>query len=48
MIESCKVSLYYILYIIKVKNKVLLIIKFKSVIETVVLKILFINYWQKL
>jgi len=39
--KSYKVSLYYIFYIIRVKNKVLLTIRFKSVIETVVLRILF-------
>jgi len=36
MTESYKVSLYYIFYIIKIKDKALLIIRPKSIIETVV------------
>ena len=40
MIESCKVSLNCILYIIRVKDKVPLAVRPKSVIEIIVLRVL--------
>jgi len=41
VMESYKVLFNYIFYIIRVKNKILLIVRTKSVIKTIVLRILF-------